>query len=96
MVDFELSPELAATREQMHMLAEHGMRPIAREYDENEHGEPRQFWETMWQASQSLFFNLNQTAIGGKGSAGRVFVPSQCIGAASKIHAILVGRKQAP
>ena len=30
MIDYELSPDIAATREQLHMLAEHAMRPIAR------------------------------------------------------------------
>src|SRR5690242_7282342 len=53
MIDFELSPDIAATREQLHMLAEHGMRPIAREYDEREHEKPWDFINMMWQLSKS-------------------------------------------
>src|SRR5207237_952007 len=53
MVDFELSPDLAATRAQLHMLAEHAMRPIAREYDEREHEKPWDFINMMWQLSKS-------------------------------------------
>ncbi len=53
MVDFELSPDIGATREQLHMLAEHTMRPIAREYDEREHEKPWDFINMMWQLSKS-------------------------------------------
>ena len=53
MIDFELSPEIASAREQLHMLAEHGMRPIAREYDEREHEKPWDFINMMWQLSKN-------------------------------------------
>jgi len=53
MVDFELSPDIAAQREQLHMLAEHTMRPIAREYDEREHEKPWDFINMMWSVSGS-------------------------------------------
>ena len=53
MVDFELSPEIMAQREQLHMLAEHAMRPIAREYDEREHEKPWDFINMMWQLSKA-------------------------------------------
>ena len=53
MVDFELSPTLAATRQQTHMLAEHAMRPIGRHYDENEHEKPWDFINTAWQIAKS-------------------------------------------
>ena len=53
MIDFELSPDIAATYEQLHMLAEHAMRPIAREYDEREHEKPWDFINMMWQLSRS-------------------------------------------
>ena len=43
MIDYELSPDLAATREQLHMLAEHAMRPIARAYDQREPAKPWDF-----------------------------------------------------
>jgi acyl-CoA dehydrogenase len=53
MVDYELSPDIAITREQLHMLAENAMRPIAREYDEREHEKPWDFINMMWQLSKS-------------------------------------------
>jgi acyl-CoA dehydrogenase len=53
MVDYELSEGLAQTRDQLHMLAEHAMRPIAREYDEREHEKPWDFINMMWQLSRS-------------------------------------------
>jgi acyl-CoA dehydrogenase len=53
MIDFELSPDIAATYDQLHMLAEHAMRPIAREYDEREHEKPWDFINMMWQLSRS-------------------------------------------
>ena len=53
MIDYELSPDIAATREQLHMLAEHAMRPIARDYDEREHEKPWDFINMMWQLSQN-------------------------------------------
>src|SRR6185369_9216148 len=40
-------------REQLHMLAEHAMRPIARHYDENEHEKPWDFINMMWQLSKN-------------------------------------------
>src|SRR5882724_5900359 len=53
MVDFERSPDIAAQREQLHMLAEHAMRPIARDYDEREHEKPWDFINMMWQLSKA-------------------------------------------
>lgn len=52
MIDYELSPDIAATRDQLHMLAEHAMRPIARDYDEREHEKPWDFINMMWQLAQ--------------------------------------------
>ena len=52
MVDFELSSDLESTRQQTHMLAEHAMRPIAREYDEREHEKPWDFINMMWQIAR--------------------------------------------
>ena len=54
MIDFELEPQVLNQVRMYHMVAEQMMRPISRRYDENEHEEPRQFWETMWSASQNL------------------------------------------
>src|SRR6185436_11785245 len=53
MIDFELSEDIASTREQLHMLAEYSMRPIAREYDEREHEKPWDFINMMWQLSRA-------------------------------------------
>ena len=53
MVDYELSPDIAATRDQLHMLAEHAMRPIARDFDEREHEKPWDFINMMWQLSKN-------------------------------------------
>ncbi len=40
MIDFELSPRIKATRNMVHMFAESAVRPIARQYDEQEHEKP--------------------------------------------------------
>ncbi|MEB2283354.1 MAG: acyl-CoA dehydrogenase [Polyangiaceae bacterium UTPRO1] len=53
MIDYELSSDLAATREQLHMVAKHAMRPIARDYDEREHETPWDFINMMWQLSKN-------------------------------------------
>ena len=50
MIDFELSENTTKMKTMVHMLAENMMRPIAREYDENEHGEkPWDFINMMWE-----------------------------------------------
>jgi acyl-CoA dehydrogenase len=54
MIDFELEPQVLNQLKTYHMVAEQMMRPISREYDEREHEHPRQFWDAMWRASQSL------------------------------------------
>ena len=54
MIDFELEPQVLSQLKTYHMVAEQMMRPISREYDEKEHEHPRQFWDAMWNASQSL------------------------------------------
>jgi acyl-CoA dehydrogenase len=53
MIDFELEPRVLKQTRMYHMAAQQMMRPISREFDENEHGEPRQFWEMMWSAMQN-------------------------------------------
>jgi len=40
MIDFELSPRIKGTRNMIHMFAESEVRPIARQYDEQEHEKP--------------------------------------------------------
>ena len=39
-IDFELSPRIKATKNMIHMFAESAIRPIARQYDEQEHEKP--------------------------------------------------------
>jgi acyl-CoA dehydrogenase len=40
MIDFELSPRIKGTKNMVHMFAESAIRPIARQYDEQEHEKP--------------------------------------------------------
>jgi acyl-CoA dehydrogenase len=40
MIDFELSPRIKGTKNMIHMFAENAVRPIARQYDEDEHERP--------------------------------------------------------
>jgi len=50
MIDFELSETIKNSLNMVHMLAENMMRPMAREYDENEHGDkPWTFINMMWE-----------------------------------------------
>ena len=51
MIDFEIEPSVAKRVKMFHMVADTVMRPISREYDEKEHAEPEQFFQTMWAAS---------------------------------------------
>ncbi|MDD5747763.1 MAG: acyl-CoA dehydrogenase family protein [Actinomycetota bacterium] len=40
MIDFELSPKMRATQKMLRIFAENAMRPVARQYDEQEHEKP--------------------------------------------------------
>jgi len=53
MIDFELSPELRAARDFYRRYAAERMRPISREYDENEHARPWDFLNEAWEMSRS-------------------------------------------
>src|SRR6516165_10261970 len=68
MIDFELEPQVLNQLSMYHMAAAQLMRPISHEYDENEHGEPRQFWETMWSAQKNLSPMRSESA-GKKGAS---------------------------
>ena len=48
MIDFELEPQIIGMLDAYRATAEQLMRPISRHYDENEHEEPRQFWDASW------------------------------------------------
>src|ERR1043166_6156582 len=53
MIDFELSDTVKTMQGMVHAVAEHAMRPIAREYDEREHEKPWDFINMMWQLSRA-------------------------------------------
>jgi acyl-CoA dehydrogenase len=61
MIDFELEPQVVKRLEMYHAVAENMMRPISREYDEREHEDPVQYFETMWQA-QALTADVGPAA----------------------------------
>ncbi len=63
-MDFSLSEAAKARRNMMRMVAEGMMRPISRQYDEQEHTEPWDFFNTMWEASRA---NQEAASIGEDG-----------------------------
>jgi acyl-CoA dehydrogenase len=48
MIDFELDSDLQRRMETYRMVARQIMRPISREFDENEHARPAKFYELLW------------------------------------------------
>ncbi len=52
MIDFEIDSDLQQRLDTYRMVAQQIMRPISREYDENEHARPLQFYEMMWTGSR--------------------------------------------
>ena len=58
MVNFELSPATQNLKMLVHSVAEGVMRPISRQYDEDEHAIPWDFINVMWQASQGADLSL--------------------------------------
>ncbi len=59
MIDFEQSPKIRATKNMIHMFADGAIRPVARQYDEQEHEKPRE-----------LFKMVQQVMKGGLGGMG--------------------------
>jgi acyl-CoA dehydrogenase len=57
-IDFELSEPVKSLQMMVHGAAEAFMRPVSREYDENEHAIPWDFVNFIWQASQGSDANL--------------------------------------
>src|ERR1700676_3318914 len=51
MIDCEIEPNVVKRVKMFHMVADGVMRPISREYDEKEHEEPEQYFQTMWAAN---------------------------------------------
>lgn len=58
MVDFELSSATENLKMMVHSMAEGVMRPVSRQYDEDEHAIPWDFINLMWQASQGVDMSL--------------------------------------
>jgi acyl-CoA dehydrogenase len=58
MIDFELSEGVKNLRMMVHGVAEAFMRPVSRQYDEEEHSIPWDFINVMWQAAQGSDVNL--------------------------------------
>jgi len=66
MIDFEFEPRVLEQVGVYHAVAKQMMRPISREFDENEHAEPRDFWQSMWLASRAASpTGLNEERAGG-------------------------------
>ena len=61
-MDFTLSNAAQQRIAMARMIAEGMMRPIARQYDEEEHADPWDFFNTMWDASK---MNRDATTLGG-------------------------------
>ena len=70
MIDFEIDSELQQRLAMYRMVAQQVMRPISREYDENEHARPTQFYETMWAGSRQTGIEIGAER-GGNRSSGR-------------------------
>ena len=64
-MDFSLSDAAKKRKETMRFVAEHLMRPISRQFDEQEHENPWEFFNTMWEASKT---NREATKIGSSGN----------------------------
>ncbi|MGH7821414.1 MAG: acyl-CoA dehydrogenase family protein, partial [Candidatus Binatia bacterium] len=58
MIDFELSPGTLNLKQMIHGMAESVMRPISRQYDEDEHAIPWEFVNLLWQVSQGQDTNI--------------------------------------
>ena len=52
MIDFAIDAELNRRLDTYRMVAQQIMRPITREYDENEHARPTRFYDLMWSGSR--------------------------------------------
>ncbi len=62
MIDFELSPAAKGAKNMIHMFAENAIRPIARQYDEEEHEKP---WELL-----KMVQSFMKGGLGGGGVTG--------------------------
>jgi len=65
-MDFSLSEAAIKRKDLMRLAAETLMRPISRQYDEQEHTEPWEFFNAMWEASKSNREAASMTGDGAK------------------------------
>jgi acyl-CoA dehydrogenase len=88
MIHFEHSAAIKQVSAMMHAMAEHRMRPLAREMDENEHSDPSDYFRFIWESTKA--FAKNTAAVGsgrkkdGEGDSGATSTPStaqvrQCV-----------------
>jgi|SRR5579885_709687 acyl-CoA dehydrogenase len=73
MIDFEIDPELQRRLDTYRMVAQQIMRPISREYDENEHARPTEFYEAMWAGSRQGGLQVGAERGGGKSTGRTLF-----------------------
>jgi acyl-CoA dehydrogenase len=52
MIDFELSEDMKMMRDMINQVAKDTMRPISRQYDEEEHTDPTEWQNMMWEVSK--------------------------------------------
>lgn len=70
MIDFKLSSQIENSRQMIHMMADQMMRPISREYDENEHTKPMEFLQMAWDASRATGGTISGAGETGAESGG--------------------------
>jgi len=69
MIEFKQSSAIEGVQQMTHAVAEALMRPISRQYDEQEHEKPWDFINQMWGASKGTSFGGGRDGKGAKGEA---------------------------
>ena len=69
MIEFKQSSAIEGVQQMTHAVAEALMRPISRQYDEQEHEKPWDFMNQMWGASKGSSFGGGRDGKGAKGEA---------------------------
>lgn len=72
MIEFEMPEAIAKQREMVEMTAQNLMRPVAREYDENEHTIPWDYINVMWQAARTTGQFFRSGIAKGKGDGPNI------------------------
>lgn len=71
MIDFEIDSDLKQRLDTYRMVARQIMRPISREYDENEHARPLQFYQMMWEGSRQSGLDIGPDKSADKSAGAR-------------------------